>query len=132
MIFGFKDQFVPYVLDGTKTHTIRAPRVPAPRVGMTAHCYANVRTNKQKLLGAWPIVRIEKVEISHVASVRRPLLVAVNQNILDAIEMAQLFWRDGFRTTLGSATAEAFEFWRKRLLENAGSWTGLVIHWKRA
>lgn len=44
MILGFKNQFVPYVLDGTKTHTIRAGE--RWKAGMRADLFAGTRQRK--------------------------------------------------------------------------------------
>ena len=64
MTLGFKDPFVPFVRNGSKTHTIRAYGHRRPfRVGDTCHCYAKVRTKKQELIGAWPCVKVEHIEI---------------------------------------------------------------------
>ncbi len=44
-------RFAHAVLDGSKTHTIRAKRKAPPRVGEILHCYTGLRTKKVKLLG---------------------------------------------------------------------------------
>ena len=64
MTLGFKDCFVPFVRNGSKTHTIRAYGHRRPfRVGDTCHCFAKVRTKEQELIGAWPCVKVERIEI---------------------------------------------------------------------
>lgn len=140
MIFGFKPQFVPFVLDGTKTHTIRAPRADGsvPRVGQTAHCYKNVRQRSQKLLGAWPIVRVESIVITEFFNKAIPLAISIEGNLLKADEAEQFLWRDGFREPRNflqvqlkaqyPSIQQAAEFWRARLADGK-HWKGFVIHW---
>ena len=42
-LYNFKRQFVPMVLSGEKTHTIRATRARATKVGETLYLYTGLR-----------------------------------------------------------------------------------------
>jgi hypothetical protein len=140
MLLGFKRQFAPYVLNGTKTHTIRAIRKNPPRVGETCHCYVDPRQKTMRLLGRWPCVKIERIYIER-GSFSWPLKVWIDGLQLDNSEVEALFRRDGFRGgkrgtgalpgenlrtrfRKGNATFQAAQFWKQRLPFN-----GQIIHW---
>ncbi len=63
MLLGFQQRFVPYVMEGSKTPTIRGPRRSEPRVGEICHCYADTRRASMRLLGRWPCVKVERILI---------------------------------------------------------------------
>lgn len=90
MLLGFKRQFAPYVLDGTKTHTIRGIRKNAPKIGETCHCYVDPRQKSMKLLGRWPCVKVQSIRIDRAR-------VWIDDVELDRSEKDLLAWRDGFR-----------------------------------
>ena len=58
MLLGFKRRFAPFVEEGSKTHTIRAKRKIAPKVGETCHCYVDPRQKTMRLLGRWTCVKV--------------------------------------------------------------------------
>ena len=39
MLLGFKSRFEQYVINGSKTHTIRRVKKVSPKVGEICHCY---------------------------------------------------------------------------------------------
>jgi hypothetical protein len=43
MLLGFHERFAPFVLDGSKTHTIRVERKVEMKAGGMCHCYVNPR-----------------------------------------------------------------------------------------
>lgn len=96
MLIGFKRRFAPFVEDGSKTHTIRAIRKIPPRVGEMCHCYVDPRQKTMRLLGRWPCVKVERIEIFRDATYH----IAVDGVELSAPEMDLLAWRDGFRPPL--------------------------------
>ena len=142
MLLGFKRRFVPYVLDGSKTHSIRGVRAIAPRVGETCHCYVDPRQKTMALLGRWECVRVETIDI---AAVRRYDIrtnqhhvypaVAIADTILTQDEADLLAWRDGFRhewdgdpregSGYGGCFTLMMEFFQGRL-----PFTGRIIHWR--
>ncbi len=136
MLLGFKAQFEPYVLDGSKTHTIRSVRKIQPRVGETCHCYGDVRQKTMHLLGRWPCVRVESIEISQPASTDQPQIL-IDGYILSRNEADLFAWHDGFRFdgTVMSITDPKvskelgsfplmMQFWEDRL-----PFQGYIIHW---
>jgi hypothetical protein len=129
MILNFQQRFVPYILEGSKTHTIRAPRKHEPHVGEICHCFTGLRRKGAKLLGRWPCVKVERITIAWVRNgPRRPaeIEVAINGQRLEADELNALAWRDGFRE---GPRDQAFErmmaYWDGQL-----PFVGHVIHWR--
>jgi hypothetical protein len=145
MLLGFKARFVPYILEGSKTHTIRAIRQKPPKVGEICHCYTGlrrrgpiiqklasgdvVRQKMTRLLGRWPCVRVESITIlDSLVNPSIPLLVWIGDTPLQPEEADQLFWRDGFRDEGGETYThlhQAADFWKGRL-----PFRGHVIHWR--
>jgi hypothetical protein len=136
MLLGFKRQFAPYVEDHSKTHTIRAMRKIAPRVGEICHCYVDPRQKTMRLLGRWPCVRVEEVVIEGIWYRCGEVFcgsISVAGNLLDENERDLLAWRDGFRHPplnekeglgYGGCFELMMEFWRGRL-----PFVGQIIHW---
>ena len=142
MLLGFKKQFVPFILDGSKTHTIRAPRKTSPRVGETCHCYTNVRQKNMTLLGRWPCVRVEPVTLDFAKhGIAYTLRITISDQTLSLDEASAFAWRDGFRTGFRNEIRsektqyldEMARFWIAdgRLKDDIESkpWHGQVIHW---
>lgn len=120
MLLGFKRRFAPFVVDGSKTHTIRATRKNLPKVGEMCHCYVDPRQKTMRLLGRWPCVKVQQISISIYG------LVIIDGESLDVDESNVLAWRDGFRSRQpDEAFDEMMEFWQGRL-----PFRGHVIHWK--
>src|SRR4051812_22741705 len=86
-LYNFKPQFVPLILDGTKTHTIRAPHknsegAPQDKPGSMMHLYTGlrrrgpiiqklasgevVRQKMSRLLGRFECVKVEEIEIAQM------------------------------------------------------------------
>ena len=129
MILGFSKQFVPYVLDGTKRHTIRGERKDGkrPQPGEMLHLWTGLRQKGAAFVLRAPCLRTEEVEIW----LAPPLYhVEIAGNILDAAEMDALAWRDGFRfdDQMGDKSAGCFglmmRFWDGRL-----PFRGWITHW---
>lgn len=132
MILGFQDRFVPFVEDGSKTHTIRAGE--RWKVGMRADLFARPRQKGMRLLFRAQVVKVERIEIHGPE-----MGIWVDGNHLGWDEVEALAYRDGFRgaTVLPSldhlanrlhrnypAYAQMMEFWRDRL-----PFQGQIIHW---
>lgn len=129
MILGFKDQFVPMVLDGSKTHTIRAGF--RWKAGMRADLYTGgYRPGARRLLFRAAVTKVEAIAIKPVgigeSGFCGPFLrVAVNSRLLDGHAVENLFHADGFiPDRRGSASRHAYEFFRRHL-----PFTGQLIHW---
>lgn len=120
-LYGFKERFVPFILSGEKTHTIRAIRVHPDRPGNTLHLYTGLRTKKAKLLMRVECVKIEEIVIDRFGLIpdRGRTVIRIDDLDLDLSEMKALAQRDGF-PNLG----EMMKFWQGRL-----PFRGNIIHW---
>lgn len=153
MLIGFKRRFAPFVEDGSKTHTIRAIRRIAPKVGEMCHCYVDPRQKTMRLLGRWPCVKVEDILIYERAE--GTFGVFVDNVELTPDEKDALAWRDGFRSynpNYMGAFVEMMRFWSathgegRRIDVNsinhpigepvamlggkALDFHGIIIHWK--
>lgn len=131
MTLGFKNQFVPFVLDGSKTHTIRGLRADGKiwRAGMRADLYANLRQANMWLLFRAPVLKVEEIYIDiRVLSQEATFIdIRINGEPLSWDEKCDLAWRDGFRGVDGGregALVHMMRFWRGRL-----PFAGQIIHW---
>lgn len=122
-LYNFKARFAPFVLDGSKTHTIRAVRANPDKPGNKVHLYTGLRTKKAKLLFRSVCVKVEEIFIRELTD---GPAINVNGLDLDDSECNALAYRDGFRSRgTDGAFAEMMEFWEGRL-----PFEGHVIHWK--
>jgi hypothetical protein len=137
VLLGFKRRFAAFVEDGSKPHTIRAPRKTRPRVGEICYCYVDPRQKTMRLLGRWPCVKVEPVTLDFErCGIAYVLRITVGDQTLTTDEAAALAWRDGFRslpTVTSSALDEMAQFWISsgRLTDDLNSrpWHGELIHW---
>jgi uncharacterized protein YqfB (UPF0267 family) len=113
-LYNFQSRFVPKILAGEKTHTIRATRANPDKPGNTLHLYTGLRQKGAKLLMRAPCVKIEEIEISARMRVR------IDGVELDATEQETLARRDGFQNF-----ADMMAFWNGRL-----PFRGHIIHWR--
>lgn len=120
-LYGFKPQFVPRILDGSKTHTIRAPRKIQDKPGKTMHLYTGLRQKGAKLLMRVPCVRVEGIFIDAGTSLRGKthINIEVAGQTLDDSEMNALARRDGF-----DDLAHMMRFWEGNL-----PFAGHIYHW---
>jgi hypothetical protein len=121
-LYNFQQRFVPFILRGAKTHTIRAMRKHPDRPGNILHLYAGLRTKKAKLLMRVECVKVEDIDIlESMAGTSDPMytMVRINGCDLGADEKAQLAWRDGFHDF-----EDMMNFWDGRL-----PFRGHIIHW---
>lgn len=132
MILGFDSQFVPMVLDGTKTHTIRAGF--RWKAGMRADLYTGgYQPGARRLLFRAVVTKVEAIAISPVRTTWTDgsfthLSVSINGNRMNFEESDAFFYLDGFRDLdrgrSYASTAQAFLYWRDKL-----PFTGQLIHW---
>lgn len=147
MNMGFQDQFVPFVEDGSKTHTIRAGE--RWKVGMRADLYARPRQKGMRLIFRAPVVRVQEIEIRVIGpntwhlDLNRNLpdrvAVYIDGQVLDEDERNLLAWRDGFRNDpalvkigiLRGCFAQMVQFWAANngLGRNLTEWRGQIVHW---
>ncbi len=118
-LYNFKAQFVSYVLDGSKRHTIRAIRKHPDKPGNTLHLYRGLRTKNSRLLMRSKCLRIEDIVITERHT------VLVDAVLLGESECNELAWRDGFRDgPKDEAFFRMMQFWDGRL-----PFVGHIIHW---
>lgn len=139
MLIGFKRQFAPFVIDGSKRHTIRAERKDdkVPWIGEPLHLYADPRQKTMELLGRHPCTKAESITILSHFNPSVPILVSIAGVPLVDDEAAAFLWRDGFREWMKQSIPEghlialtaANYFWLKRLKKAGGRWDGHLIHW---
>lgn len=126
-LYGFKKQFVPFIMSGEKTHTIRARRANPDKPGNTLHLYTGLRRKGARLLMRVPCVKIEEISIQIVTTNKRlgfqSYEVAIDGIVLDASEAEALARRDGF-----SSFQEMMKFWTQP--KNRLPFEGQIIHWR--
>lgn len=120
-LYNFQSRFVPKILSGEKTHTIRATRANPDKPGNTMHLYTGLRRKGAKLLMRTQCVRVEEIEIKDGAFFdENHASVSINGVKLDRSEREELARRDGF-----DDFEQMIQFWRGRL-----PFHGHIIHWK--
>jgi len=133
VILGFKAQFVPYVLDGSKTHTIRAGA--RWKAGMRADLFQNVRQKNMSLLFRAPVVRVEDICIFDDPNEDAGILIQGEP--LHHAECDLFAYRDGFRSSCSDTEAygtvgafeQMIEFWRRTHNITVNPFRGQIIHW---
>jgi hypothetical protein len=116
-LYNFKARFVPYLLAGGKTHTIRPIRANADKPGNTLHLYTGLRQKGARLLMRVPCVKVEVITIAVDGT------MAIDGIQLSESERDAFARRDGFP----KGWPEMFEFWTSihRL-----PFEGHIVHWK--
>jgi hypothetical protein len=115
--YSFKKQFIPYILDGSKTHTIRGKRKHPDKPGATFYGYYGMRTKQCRKLIEAPVLRLEDIRMERAR-------IWIDSEELDRAEKNTLAWRDGFREGLFD---QMLSFW----IANHGTtdFHGDLIHW---
>lgn len=116
-LYNFKARFVPMILSGNKTHTIRKARNHTDKPGSTMHLYTGLRQKNARLLMRVPCVRVENILITPGGVIR------INGVYLDPWESELLAKRDGF-----DSYADMIDFWRTP--KNRLPFRGLIFHWR--
>lgn len=117
-IYNFQSRFVPMIMSGRKTHTIRARRVHVDKPGNMLHLYCGLRQPGATLLMRVLCTAVEEIEIRITPGNGR--VVKINGIPLDRTESDALAKRDGFKDF-----RDMMAFWDGRL-----PFTGQIIHWK--
>ena len=113
-LYNFKKRFVPLILRGEKTHTIRATRKYPDKPGTVCHLYTGLRTKRTQLLMRAPCVKVEEILITSAGE------IIIEGSQLDPAERKAFARRDGFEDFTDMAA-----FWKGRL-----PFTGHVTHWR--
>ena len=127
--YSFQKQFVPMILDKSKTHTIRRRRARPTKPGDMLMLYTGMRTKSCKLIAVTECVRIEPIEIVMKANNRKivsPIYIDEKQfwKTWNVQEVHQLAIGDGFVNI--PEFFKFFEQYKKELLEDFE-----IIHWSR-
>ena len=115
-LYDFKPRFVPLILAGSKTHTIRTHRAHPDKPGNTLHLYTRLRTKKAQLLRRVQCVAIQEIVIADLM----PPVIFIDGEALNHSEEEAFANRDGFLSF-----QEMMEFWKGRL-----PFKGQIIHWR--
>jgi hypothetical protein len=117
MVLNFQKRFEPKIRSKEKRHTIRAKRKGKRqiRVGDRLDCYVGLRQKGAYLLGRWPCVKVQPIEIHWWPG----FWVVVDGEKLTHDECEALAVSDGF-----SSFWDMMQFWENRL-----PFTGFMIHW---
>jgi len=141
MILGFKDQFIPYVLDGSKTHTIRGGN--RWRYGMRADLFTGpYKPGLRRLIFRVPVVKVERIEVRAINTglqyVHPMLNIRIGGCELSEDEAIAFAWRDGFRKEVSAwgigPLHQMYAFWRRtngRAIDTM-VFRGQIIHWDYA
>lgn len=128
MLLGFKHRFEPFILAGTKQHTIRGYRKNPPRVGQMCDCYVDARRPTMRLLGRWPCVKLQDIIITG-SGYPDSTFIRIAGVPLDEDEREALAWADGFRCD--EPFDEMLTFWRKEHGKGKPlEFYGQIIHWR--
>jgi len=120
-LYNFQQRFVPKILSGEKTHTIRAERANPDKAGNVLHLYTGLRTKKARLLMRTICVKVESVEIDACGhECNCDPFVAIDGVELSESEREAFAKRDGFESF-----DEMLDFWAGRL-----PFRGHIIHWQ--
>lgn len=130
MILGFHERFVPFVLDGSKRHTIREGSRWFP--GMRADLFRNVRQANMQLLFRSIVLLVEPIMIEIGRESRIIERISINGESLDQSEMEAFAYADGFRKGIGVRNPYLREM-ASYYLNEKNSGTGRhhrqLVHW---
>lgn len=131
--YSYQERFIPFILDGSKDHTVRAERAGRSRharPGDTLYLYFGMRTKWCRKIGEAICSKVESIIIS-VDSIK------LNGQNLSWEELHRFAWKDGFRPE-GSTLEQPWGAWTLMVrwwketngLDGEHPWTGVVIYWK--
>lgn len=129
MMLGFKRRFEVFVEEGSKTHSIRAKGGRDWKRGDVADCFVNPRQKTMRLLGRFPVVKVEPIRIEPVLD-GKYLAIWIDGEDLTRDEANELAYRDGFREDgVEGALALMAKFWNaEHGLDEP--FEGVLIHWQ--
>jgi hypothetical protein len=121
-LYNFQSRFVPKILAGEKTHTIRAVRANPDKRGNVLHLYTGLRHKGARLLMRVPCVKVQQIAIDSRSGDPAHCRLEIDGQFLNRSEKELLARRDGFANF-----AEMLEFWKDRL-----PFRGHIIHWRKS
>lgn len=134
--YSFQERFIPFLLDGSKDHTIRkerAGRSRHARPGETVYLYYGMRTKWCQKIGEATCSAVRKIRITVDD------IIVYDENLDEQPinrtlhELNTFAWKDGFRpegTTKDNPTGAfslMLRFWKQT---HDLPFQGLVIYWK--
>lgn len=121
MNLGFKQQFVPKIIEGTKIHTIREDHSDRWGKGATIHFATGIRTKNYKCFKQSECVSTQQIHIQwvrHESDRSMDIMnVEIDGRMLNWKEIKELAINDGFDNV------EGFMEWFKE------NFNGKLIHW---
>ena len=121
-LYSFDKRFVPKVISGEKTHTIRAVRKYPDKPGSTLTLVYGSRYASTLIFRA-ECVKVETIEIEDLPAIFLDAagpVIRIAGEALQSDEVEALARRDGFKDF-----AEMMDYWDGKL-----PFTGHIIHWK--
>jgi hypothetical protein len=128
---NFQPQFVPFVEDESKLHSIRAKRKRPWKVGDNIYLYTGLRHKGARLIRQAICVKVERITMqwarpvvpgAKAGTAVRRLIVVVDGEELSPDECESLARRDGFEDWPSFVT-----YWFSRI-----PFHGEIIHWSRS
>jgi len=120
-LYNFQSRFVPMILAGAKTHTIRAVRKNPDKPGNVLHLFTGLRRKGARLLMRTLCTKVEEIEIDACGhECNCDPFVSIDGVELGESEREALARRDGF-----DSFNEMLDFWAGRL-----PFRGHIIHWR--
>ena len=120
---NFKPQFIPYILNNTKPHTIRQVRKHPIAVGQDLRLYTGMRTKACTLLRDWtPCLGVQEITITFGEGIR------IDGRHLSSTEAREFIFNDGFRSGDSVAPTEFWQ-WFCKGFELGQSFHGVLISW---
>jgi uncharacterized protein YqfB (UPF0267 family) len=117
-LYNFQPRFVPLILSGQKTHTIRAKRKRQTLPGDTLYLYTGLRQKGAQRLLVTQCTRVQNIEIRDTKAIG--FLIVIDDDWLSTDEKDSLALRDGFENQW-----DMLRFWDGRL-----PFKGDIIYWK--
>lgn len=127
---NFQPQFVPFVEEESKLHSIRAKRKRPWKVGDKLYLYTGLRHKGARLIRKATCVKVEEIRMEwHEFVIRRPQGFIPGRRLRVWIDGEEL--RDDERQAL--AKRDGFEDWRAFVIHwfPRVPFVGDVIHWAR-
>jgi hypothetical protein len=124
-IYNFQARFVPMIMAGEKTHTIRANRVHPDKPENTLHLYTGLRQKGAKLLKRVKCTAVQEIVINRhgLSTGLGDFVICIDGHELSLDEREGLARRDGFKNF-----REMIRFWQEPI--NRLPFVGQIIHWK--
>lgn len=135
-VYSFQEQFIPFLLDESKGHTVRSERAGRSRharLGETVYLYYGMRTKWCRKIGEATCSDVQRIRITE-----NRIYFLVSKEMEDDLEIVlndpdAFAWKDGFRPE-GSTSDRPdgsfdlmIRFWKQA---HELPFTGVVIFWK--